>query len=146
MVPAEVPVPPDAADIVKLVPARMFPSKSIAPELPTLIVAASSTIQKMLSACAPSSNVNVIAPFTVRSPGIWMMKSAEELPPALKVRLVPVVVEMVPNDVYTPGEKVWLVAAVNDPSDVKPSAVLNAPPEPKTALYAAVTVELLGAG
>jgi hypothetical protein len=75
-----------------------------------------------------------------------MMKSAEELPPALKVRLVPVVVEMVPNDVYTPGEKVWLVAAVNDPSDVKPSAVLNAPPEPKTALYAAVTVELLGAG
>ncbi len=33
--------------MVKLVPARMFPSQSIGPELPTLIVAASPTIQKM---------------------------------------------------------------------------------------------------
>jgi len=47
---------------------------------------------------------------------------------------------MVPEDAYTePPRKVWLVAVVNDPVDVKPSAVLNAPLGPKTALYAAVT-------
>lgn len=41
IVPASTPLPPDAADMVKAVPARMFPSKVIGPELPTLIVAAS---------------------------------------------------------------------------------------------------------
>jgi hypothetical protein len=75
------------------------------------------------------------------------MKSAEGLPWASKVKLVPVAVEMSPEDAYTvPPRKVWLVAVVNDPVDVKPSAVLYAPPEPKTALYAAATVGSLGAG
>jgi hypothetical protein len=37
--------------------------------------------------------------------------------------------------------KVWLVAVVNDPEDVKPSPTLNVPPEPKIWLYAVVTSE-----
>jgi hypothetical protein len=47
---------------------------------------------------------------------------------------------MVPEDAYTePPRKVWLVAVVKDPVDVKPSAVVNAPVGPKTAVYAFVT-------
>jgi hypothetical protein len=47
---------------------------------------------------------------------------------------------MSPEDAYTVfPEKVWLVAVVNDPVCVKPSAVLNAPPGLKMALYAVVT-------
>jgi hypothetical protein len=80
MVPASVPLPPVAADMVKVSPARMFPSKVIGPELPTLIVASFPTIQKMLSACAPFFKSNVKAPFTVKAPSIWIMKIAEGLP------------------------------------------------------------------
>src|SRR5579872_991044 len=45
MVPASTPLPPAAADMVKLSPASIFPSNVIAPELPTLIVASVPTIQ-----------------------------------------------------------------------------------------------------
>jgi hypothetical protein len=46
---------------------------------------------------------------------------------------------MAPDDAYTVfPRKVWLVAVVNDPEAVRPSAVLNAPAV-KMALYAAVT-------
>jgi hypothetical protein len=76
----------------------MSPSKTIGAELPTLIVAASSTTQKMLSACAPFSSVKVIAPFTVKFPFTWITKTALGLLWALKVKLVPVIVEMVPDD------------------------------------------------
>jgi hypothetical protein len=79
MVPASVPLLADAEDMVKVSPAKMFPSNVIGPWLPTLIVAALLTIQKMLSACASPSKVNVIAPFTVKAPGIWIMKIAEGL-------------------------------------------------------------------
>lgn len=98
IVPASVPLPPDAADMVKLVPARMSPSKTIGPEVPTLIVAASLTTQKMLSACAPFCSVKVIAPFTTKSPSTWITKTALGLLWALKIKLVPVIVEMVPED------------------------------------------------
>jgi hypothetical protein len=53
MVPASTSLPPAAADMVKVSPAGMSPSKVIGPELPTLIVASVPTIQKMLAACAP---------------------------------------------------------------------------------------------
>ena len=98
IVPASMPLPPDAADMVKLDPARMFPSKMISAELPTLIVAASSTTQKMLSACASFSSVKVIAPFAVKFPFTWMTKTALGSLWALKIKLVPVIVEMVPED------------------------------------------------
>jgi hypothetical protein len=145
--------------MVKMSPDIIFPSKVIGPELPTLIVASAgagsvvepSTIQKILSACTPGPKVNVKTPFTVKAPSICIMKIGEGLLPASKVRLIPVVVEMVPGDaitIYPEGfaVKVWLVVPVNVPVDVMLSAVLNAPPEPKTALYAAATVGSLGAG
>jgi len=138
--------------MVKASPAIMFPSKVIAGELPMLIVASAGTpdvaepsmIQKMLSACTPDPKVNVITPFTVKAPGTWIMKIGAGLLPASKVRLIPVTVEMVPGDAITVSPevfatKIWLARPVNVPVDVKPSAVLNAPLVPKTALYAAVT-------
>src|ERR1017187_4980864 len=110
IVAASVPLPPVAADIVKLVPARMFPSKVIGPELPTLIVAASLTAQKMLLVCAPSSSVNVIAPFTVRAPLIRITKTLLGLSWASNVKLMPVFVEMSPVDKYAVlPMNVWLV-------------------------------------
>ena len=87
--------------MVKLDPARMSPSNVIGPELATLIVAALFTIQKMLLAWAPFSSVKVIVPFTVKSPSIWITKSSVGSPWASKVRFVPVVVEIVPEDAYT---------------------------------------------
>jgi len=45
IVPASTPLPPDAADMVKLCPARMSPSKVMGPELPTLTVASVPMIQ-----------------------------------------------------------------------------------------------------
>jgi hypothetical protein len=84
--------------------------------------------------------VKVIAPFTVNAPGMWITKTALELLWPSKVRWVPVIVEMSPDDAYTVfPKKVWLVAVVNDPVDVKPSAMLNAPPGLKMSPYAAVT-------
>ncbi len=141
IVPASTPLPPDAADMVKVSPARILPSKVMGPELPTLIVAMFLTIQKMLSGFAPPNSVKVIAPFTVRAPSIWIMKTWVGSFWALKVKLVPVVEEMSPEDAYTVfPKKVWLVAVVNDPVDVKPSVVLNAPPALKMAPYAAIAI------
>jgi hypothetical protein len=128
--------------MVKLDPARIFPSKTMGAELPTLIVAAFSTIHETLLACAPFSSVNVMAPFTVKSPRIWITKSSVGSPWASKIKLVPVVVEIVPEDAYTVfPKKVWLVAVVNNPVEARPSPVLNAPLTPKMALYAVVTAE-----
>ena len=86
--------------------------------------------------------MKVIAPFTVKSPRIWITKTAVESFWASKVRLVPVAVEMVPEDAYTVlPKKVWLTAVVNDPVAVQAIPVLNAPPGPKMASYATVTSE-----
>lgn len=52
IVPANKPLPPAAADMVKLSPASIFPSKLMGPELPTLMVPMVPIIQKMFSARA----------------------------------------------------------------------------------------------
>src|ERR1035441_2256751 len=123
IVPASTPLPTDPADIVKLVPARMFPSKVIGPELPTLIVAASSTTQKMLLVCAPPSSVNVIAPFTVRAPPTRITKTSLGLPWASNVKLMPVAVEMSVADAYALlPMNVWLVIRVPSGHAVDTSA------------------------
>jgi hypothetical protein len=113
--------------MLKASPARMFPSKMMAGELPTLIVASLLTIQKILSACALPISENVIIPFTVKAPSIWIMKTAFGSPKPSNVKAVPVAVEMSPEDAYTVfPKKVWLVAVVTDPVAVKDSAALSA--------------------
>ena len=146
IVPASTELPPAWADIVKLVPARMFPSNVPAGELPTLIVAASSTIQKMLSGFALFSRLKIKVPFTVKAPLIRMTKTAFGLPAASKFKVMPVVVEMSPVDAYTllpvnvmPVDRDEKSGCVG----VNISAALNAPSK---AVNAAATVGSLGAG
>ena len=129
MVPASTPLPPAAADIVKLWPARIFPSKVIGPELPTLMVPMVPIIQKILLACAWFCSVNVRAPFTVKAPSVRITKISFGLFCASKTRLMPVVVEISGKaNVYTllPINVRLTVRSAYDCVDVKSFALLNA--------------------